>query len=65
MSISFPETNGNPERTPLPQEFVLWLRSPAGISALETAKIEARSSVQRLTEERRIQPEQLHVPIVL
>lgn len=65
MSVSFPETSGNPERVKLPQEFFRWLDSPAGQSALEAAGTEARSSVQRLTEERTIQPDQLHVPITL
>lgn len=65
MSGSPSETTGSLKRVALPPAFLKWLDSPEGKSALEAAAAEARSSVQRLNEERTIQPEQLHVPITL
>ena len=53
------------EAPKLPDEFFRWLESSEGQSALEAAATESRSSIQRLTEERTIQPEHLHVPVVL
>jgi hypothetical protein len=65
MLISVTETSVNPKRAALPPAFFEWIASPEGKSALRAAAEDVRSSVQRLNEERTIQPEQLHVPITL
>jgi hypothetical protein len=52
-------------RNTVPQELVDWLRSDSGRSAVETAVSNSLTTVERLNEARKVQPEQLNVPITL
>lgn len=46
-------------------ELVEWIRSAAGQSAVDSAVKDSQLAVYHLSESRKIQPEQLHVPITL
>lgn len=46
-------------------ELVEWICSAAGQSAVHSAVKDSQLAVYQLSESRKIQPEQLHVPITL
>jgi hypothetical protein len=65
MKTSPSTTVTPPVRNAVPQELVDWLRSDSGRSAVETAVSNSLTTVERLNEARKVQPEQLNVPITL
>jgi hypothetical protein len=66
MMKTSPYTKAAPSvRDAVPQELVDWLRSDSGRSAVETAVSNSLTTVERLNEARKVQPEQLNVPITL
>lgn len=53
------------ERTPLPSALVDWLKSESGQEAVTITVQKSQYEVKSLNDARRIQPEQLRVPITL
>jgi hypothetical protein len=47
------------------RELVEWIRSAAGQSAVDSAVKNSFAAISHLSESRKIQPDQLHVPITL
>jgi hypothetical protein len=53
------------ERSPLPQQLVEWLNSDLGRNAVTNAVEKSQSEVKNLNNARKVQQEQLNVPITL
>lgn len=47
------------------QELIDWIKSEAGKAAVDSAIKDSQRAVNHLSESRKIQPEQLYVPITL